>query len=656
MGAYPFRIRGAQALSSAPVAQVNRSTAVVDQLQGAAADIQREGEKIEAHRLKRTEEKERFGSLVGLQKLKSELAVENQRRLDGMEKGAENYASDSMKFYETAEEKYLATVPQSQQQNIQLRLGNMRADYLNGVSSTERDENIRYQFETVKVTLNGYEQELRSNPGRFAEIKEQAFALIDATSIPLRNKGLLKSAANKQFGLTWAGGLSAHQKIAWFKSGGEVPAQFSERVSGLDAGDFAKIERAGEMETRALRAEANARSIQTKEAYSLAIAMDPRGVDEATFLNDQRIDDGDKAMLKRSYDAAMKEDKEKFGALSAIEAGKPVNGFDAKERKGLDQAYSAMTEHLQPEQAAIHITEKTGVTPKLYVNELRSAMVSEDPVQMEKAFQSSQKLLHLSPGAFAGAPGSAALIKDTRLFENLTLERGYTSKQATQQISEARQRLKGSGGELLAEKGLKFSKDYKASHITNLFDTIGTWEPKLGFSKPQKENAVADYRGMFREAYQRLGDKDLAEAEANLQLNKVYGSSDLFLDKGIVAKYAPEMFFPPIGGSHDYIRDQAATAAGSDNDKVFLVADEQTGRDVHGVMAGASHQVRYQLWKELVDGTFERVGDDYFAPDVGSATQSLSQSIKASSEKLKVRADQIVRDQEEAIHSINLGG
>lgn len=428
----------------------------------------------------------------------------------------------------------------------------------------------------------------------------------------------------------------------------------------LDADEKAvlrrKAEKAVDMEKRVAAAELRAQAVSIKESYSLQIATDPRTMDEGSFLNDSRIDDGDKATLKRSYDAAMKEDKEKFDALAAIDTRMPVNGFDTKARKGLDQAYSAMTEHLQPEQAAIHITEKTGVTPKLYVNELRSAMVSEDLGQMEKAFQSSQNLLELSPGAFAGAPGSAALIKDTRLFESLMLDRGYTSQQATQQISDARQRLKGSGGELLAAKGLRFSKDYNASHITNLFDTIGTWEPELGFSKPQKENAVADYRGMFREAYQRLGDKDLAEAEANLQLNKVYGSSDLFLDKGIVAKYAPEMFFPPIGGSHDYIRDQAATAAGSDNDKVFLVADEQTGRDVRGVMAGASHQVRYQLWKELVDGTFERVGDNYFAPDVSGATQSLNQAIKASSEKLKGRADQIMRDQEEAIHSINLGG
>lgn len=255
MGAYPFRIRGAQALSSAPVAQVNRSTAVVDQLQGAAADVRREGEKLEAHRLKRTEEKERFGSLVGLQKFKAELAVENQKRLDGMDPGGEGFAARSMEFYDLAEEEYLATVAQSQKEAIQLRLGNIRPDYLNGVSSTERDENIRYQFETVKGTLNSYELELRSNPGRFAEIKEQAFAVIDAMSVPLKNKELLKAAANKQYGLSWADGLSARQKVAWFKSGGKVPEQFSENVSGLDAGDFAKIERAGETELRVAAAE-----------------------------------------------------------------------------------------------------------------------------------------------------------------------------------------------------------------------------------------------------------------------------------------------------------------------------------------------------------------------------------------------------------------
>ena len=656
MGAYPFRIRGAQALASAPVAQVDRSTAVVDQLQGAAADIRREGEKIEAHRLKRTEEKERFGSLVGLQKFKSELAVENQKRLDGMDPGGEGFAARSMEFYDLAEEEYLATVAQSQKEAIQLRLGNIRPDFLNGVSSTERDENIRYQFETVKGTLNGYEQELRSNPGRFAEIKEQAFALIDSMSVPPAQQARLKGATQKQYGLSWAGGLSAHQKIAWFKSGGKVPAQFSENVSGLDAGDFAKIERAGETETRALRAEANARSIQTKEAYSLAIAMDPRGVDETTFLNDQRIDDGDKAMLKRSYDAAMKEDKEKFDALAAIDARKPVNGFDVKARKGLDQAYSAKLENLSPQQAAADITEKTGVTPKLYINELRSALVSEDPVQMEEAFQSSQKLLQLSPGAFAGAPGAAALIKDTRLFESLTLDMGYTSKQATQQISDARQRLKGSGGELLATKAAKLAKDYNADHITEVFDTIVTWEPELGFSKLAKQNAVADYRSMFRRAYQRLGDKALAEAEANWQLNKVYGSSDLFLDKRVVAKYAPEKFFPDIGGSRDYVREQAAAAAGVAPDKVFLVADDQTARDVHSVMEGVGQQVRYQLWQKLDDGTFARASDDYFAPDSGSAARSLRQTIKVSSEKLEGRAEQIMRDQEEAIHSINLGG
>ena len=316
MSAKPFRIQGAQTLSSAPVAQVNRSTAVVDQLQGAAADIRREGEKLEAHRLKRTEEKERFGSLVGLQKFKAELAVENQRRLDGMEKGAEGYAAEGMEFYETAEEKYLATVPQSQQQNIQLRLGDMRAQYLNGVSSTERDENIRYQFETVKGTLNSYELELRTNPGSFSEVKEQAFALIDATSIPLKNRARLKGAALKQYGLSWAGGLSARQKVAWFKSGGEVPAQFSENVSGLDAGDFAKIERAGETELRVAAAELRP---QIKDHFASL---------EATGVGLPGMDGKAESVLSgedlAGYREGVQDATGSFEAFEAIKAATPV--------------------------------------------------------------------------------------------------------------------------------------------------------------------------------------------------------------------------------------------------------------------------------------------------------------------------------------------
>lgn len=412
--------------------------------------------------------------------------------------------------------------------------------------------------------------------------------------------------------------------------GGQIPDQYKGRVSALSYEDIVKL---GDAATKELAAT----SSLVKDDYRLAIATDPFGLKQGTILADTRLDNGDKASLVNALNAALKDKNDERRAVDIVQSGAEGNPFDSDNRKTADNAYTGISQVQGGNEQAVgeYITEKYGVAPGKYLNTIRNDLNSTDLNTVTSALQQAQRLKSINRGALDGATGGSDVLNAANDFERMTLDHGYTAEQAAQRYLDNRDRVKTVGYDVLLKEGRTLAKDIDNSDIQSalgfgFFSRNVTGAPEVGFDQARNAAIVGDAQEIFVEEYTKTGDQDLSKSRMEGRLRKLYGVSDSFLDAEVITKYPPENFYPPVGGTHDYLRGQVADAVEEITTKkypdtsVYLMSDMQTARDV-----AAGQPPRYQIWYVDEKGELARAGaaDDYFTPDITKAQNDLKTEI-----------------------------
>ena len=418
---------------------------------------------------------------------------------------------------------------------------------------------------------------------------------------------------------------------------GEFKAWSSKKAGGgkYDAIPYDRQQQMIDKGERDLASDTVKRAAGIVDSFQLQIATNPQLVSKEEILSQSGIDDGQKAGLIKSLDAANKDAGLTRSAFERMQGGEKLNPFETDDRKGVDGMFKAVMETSDPPQAqavAEQLARATGVAPRQVIRDIRAGLASTDPKQMADALQRSQRLFSASDTAFAGTDGGEGIGRDVAAFRRLVDDLGFTPERAAQSMIEARDKA----GVPVDTKTLNdFLKDLAPSDLTSAFD-----ESILPFTSPSlgpasREAAImADYKELAELHYKAARDPEQAKAKALHDMKRLYSVSR-YAGEGRVMRFPPEKYYPSVGGSFDYMGDQLRAdlkqAAGVEvEDGDYWMVAAPGSKSI--VKAGGAP--RYQVFYYAnVDGVKEiRTLTQEWGPDVKAARDGLRTRIQKANE------------------------
>jgi murein DD-endopeptidase MepM/ murein hydrolase activator NlpD len=311
---------------------------------------------------------------------------------------------------------------------------------------------------------------------------------------------------------------------------------------------------------------------------------------------------------------------EAMNVYSAMTAG-GANPFDERQRDAADAAFKAKGGTMQ---AALSVWQESGVLPRAGAIGLRGGLVSTDPAQVRAAANVAGNMLRRNPNAFAGVAGSEDIEKSALAFNHYVYDLGMPPQQAAQRVAqentpEFKTKVKFGQAELdnyrrqVRKEGSAFAEQLIGGKFQN---------------RVEAQEAETSYVEMTIENLRDGRDLATARSMAAAQLKKIYGASQF----GTIRKYAAELAYPPLGGSHNYVYDDARKTVkaetGIDSKHVRLVPipgvtdeDIRTGRP-------ARYRILYQ--QEQNGQTIVNMVPGFFAADVGAAAKTESKKRRAA--------------------------
>lgn len=250
------------------------------------------------------------------------------------------------------------------------------------------------------------------------------------------------------------------------------------------------------------------------------------------------------------------------------------NPFDERQTKAVEAAVKSMG---GTPQAAFDVWQRTGILADSGAVALRGSMISTNPQQVAAGAAIASNMLARNPNAFAGVKGGNEIEQNALLYGHLVNDLGYApgdaaARVAQQNTPEMRRKIEMGKPETQAFRTQILKTDVQSK----LGSAFGSWfdlsrDPR--FVSPEQRNVAAqDYADIAADHFARYGDAGAAEAFAMAQMKKLYG-----VVNGRLMKYPPTRSYPAVGGSQQYIFDQAAadikqvTGRAIDPAKVYLM-------------------------------------------------------------------------------------
>ena len=278
---------------------------------------------------------------------------------------------------------------------------------------------------------------------------------------------------------------------------------------------------------------------------------------------------------------------------------------------------------------------RTGYLATTNKTEIRNALNSQDPAQIEYAAETIERMQEIP-----GVGESLFTDNEVAFASQVTTLSAYNSMEEAIEQANAIVRP-GPVREAMVAERTAFIKDKKNSDVFSgaypdevkdafegLFDDIS--------GELAKDLLVKDY-GDLVESYYKAGivDVDAAKAKAIRQVKANWAKGEFGL-----MKYSPESYYAlPVTGDTSYIRTQlqedlAAGGLDVDANEVILVSDDETAR------LASTAKPSYRAMYRDTDGTLRAVSfidaegnkNDRFIPDVAAAQIQQEENIKRSAE------------------------
>lgn len=383
-----------------------------------------------------------------------------------------------------------------------------------------------------------------------------------------------------------------------------LPADLSVQIRETAADEIGR-ERAAEASAR------NAASAAAKDTISLAIATGQLK-SEQEILQHPLLDDGDKAALVNTFKSAQGATAEARSYLEALDAGtaRALNPYYGDDRSLANKAFEMQMATLPAEQrkaAALDFVRESGIIPDQMIAAVRHDLNSTDGRAVAAALEQSAVLMIAAPQAVAHLDNAQEIEEAAATYTALIDQRGMSLEEAAAHVMEMRKPENKRDAELLKSAWTEAAKGLGIGDVLSAFgDNILPGGPVAGLTPLQQEAVLADYLSAAEAAFKgpAQGDVGIARSMALAEIKRTYGISTVS-GQEVITAYPPEMFYPPVGGSHDYIREMAFADVrqfAPDAQNVMLTAVPETAQDVR-----SGKPPRYALTFVRPDGVIDQV-------------------------------------------------
>lgn len=348
----------------------------------------------------------------------------------------------------------------------------------------------------------------------------------------------------------------------------------------------------------------------TKQRYNDLIATEPDTVRESVILADATLESSDKADLVTTLRVAQQESGGVNAMIGALAGGKvDVDSFDSDQTsiadKTYDKLFAAAEDAVQQNAITSEFVARTGYIPKSVQADIRKGVASTDPATFAAAMSKADTLEPLAPVSFGAFEGGAQAREKLGVFRHMVVDLGLSGEEAATRILAASDPLMMANREVLKTKAARFIKYLSVSDVTSSFDP--GWlssAPGAGIVPQQPNGLLAEYREIAEEKfYEYGGDAAAAKAAALTDLKRRWNVSNVSGSPNLM-RMPPELHYPAIGGSLDYLREDAMKTAsdyaaklGRKVENVAILASDKTRADIE-----AKRPPRYRLFYQYTSG------------------------------------------------------
>jgi len=339
---------------------------------------------------------------------------------------------------------------------------------------------------------------------------------------------------------------------------------------------------------------------EAAELGKLSLKQINAAADKGLISQSARRSLTDKVIVKESVDTDLQD------SLGRLSQGWSLDPNSTSDRKAVDLVFKKGVEGGQdPVALAARFAQQAGVLPSAIVSKVRAASFANDPRQVAQGLVIGRQIIAQAPDVFDRMPGGQNIADDIHLFSHYTQEMGLNEADAVARIMQQRDpAVKARAKQVVDQASDAIGKLTWKDAASGMGER--SWFGALFGGNaapldPAGEAALgADYRAAVTDRVRVTGDLESAKALAAKDIQNIYGDS-----RGALMKFPPEKRYPPVNGSHDYIREQALADAKTlfpnadiGPDDVYLIGDAATAQDW-----ASGRPPRYTLAvKRTVDG------------------------------------------------------
>lgn len=321
--------------------------------------------------------------------------------------------------------------------------------------------------------------------------------------------------------------------------------------------------------------------VRTRRHDSYRLGIEQRTLtDPNQFLNDPDLDDGQKASLLSQHKSEFKKETDGGLAVQQVFTGPPgrFNRFDSENRATVDLAYETVGGAkglLEGDPAAVQrlgaVVAQTDIVPKTAVETLRNGLASPTPAVVEQSLSTARALIERDQKAFDGAEGSKDIVDAATRFGHMTRDQQVPEPEAAARVREIinpsdpnrratlQKAVKPTIKTVLGKTDEEVAKVALAATGFANADTFLEANPTPGGTAGQQAQIAADFREFFEARYLESGDPADAKRMAAADMKRVYALTRVS-GQPVLMKYAPELAYPAVGGSHAYLGEQLVEA------------------------------------------------------------------------------------------------
>lgn len=349
-------------------------------------------------------------------------------------------------------------------------------------------------------------------------------------------------------------------------------------------------------------------AVLADDGKAVASQLLGRPAEAVTFADVQSIVEASRAAIK-------KRDANKPDLALAQTFVSGVSQFDPKDaesRKAVDCWYiqSGLAARFSDGDAramdeVATVAAKLNYLPSALVSNVQAAMLKGSDDQKVTAYSAFAALIEKNPLSVELSKVPENVESRVKQFRTLT-STGLSPIDAIKRIDELQKPefkakidgLKNDGG---AGRSSTLSKWRKDRTFAELVDNDGEFffDPDAA-TEGQKLAMTETYRDLFELRVTEYGDEKTAAAAARKDMARIHGVSELFGTRRFTA-YPPEKFTLAVGGSVEYVKNQAVAAVTDarggkpvDAKNIFLLPTTETRNDVEAKSGAPRYRLVYR--------------------------------------------------------------